>query len=76
MEDAKDAIIEAISTSVEDLKKKPSVKMFLITETKNKNEPYVMYKINIKGKVPDYFLETLEKRLHAASAEIKNKNET
>lgn len=68
-------IVEAISHSLDDLTKKPSVKMFLIAETKNKNEPYVLYKIDVKGKVPEYFRDTLEKKLKAVAEEVKNEPE-
>lgn len=71
----REAVADAISTSLEDLEEKPSVRMFLITETKNKLEPYILYKINIKGKVPEYFRDTLEKKLKAIKQEIKDESE-
>lgn len=70
----KEAIIKIISISLEGLKKNPNVKMYLVVGSKDSDEPYIFYKIDVEGNVPTYFLNTLQKKLYYLNEEADTNN--
>lgn len=53
---------EAISRTLTGLEQDPSIRMYLVAESKDIENPYVLYKVEPRGKVPELLKETLKRK--------------